>query len=294
MMNGKKGMTQEAIIYIVLAIATFLILLLVVQNYGKIISGSTDREICRSSVEVRTAYFSQNIAFRSLFKNEPQLKCRVDYACLSAGGGCQEGYEKTNIKESNDIKKEIAGKMYDCFNQMGRGQDNFVGANLLSQNICVICSQMRFDETARNKISRISDMGSYLSSTNVPLQNSTYSEAFSKSVLTTTVQEIDFLKEYAILYKLNSPSYWKNILTSGGAAGALGLKFGAVGTAFCGPLCGASGLVVGGIGGAIGGNALINYIEDIDDANEPVYSMHFVEYTADDIKKYCGEIMSLP
>jgi len=291
LINGKKGMTQKTIIEILLAIVSALILMLVLGQFGDILTDTTPREICKVSAYTRSAYFEKNIAFQKIF-GIPSLKCKTEYDCLATGSGCSKPYITTKVKDAEGIKKEIAGNMYNCWDNFGEGKIDPIGGSFnLGSNVCLICSRIKFDDKAKSEIKQVNNLVDYLSTNKIPGKNITYSQFLTRSNKPNALgaeYKIDLSKEYAVVYTVYAPGYAAKV--GAAATGALvggstiAIVFGTGGTA---------AIVFGGVAGAYGVTELQNLWESWFDLDKPIFSLTLTEYNANELSRGCSEIISI-
>ncbi len=309
MIKNKKGLTQQTIILLIVLLVSFAVIFMVLRGYGEIIPETLTKEACRDSALLRAGAINNlKLAGRTLI-GLPELKCKTEYKCLSSGGSCREGYGKVNVINDEAIKREFASSMAECWSTLGEGKVDFVGPELTTiQNVCVICSVISFDESAKTSRKEISGLANYLSENKLPLRNTTYLQYLSnnpRAELVGVGRPLDSSKEYAVIYGVYTKEYLTNLIgaTAGGVAvggGAvfLGSKAGAVIGSVVGPIGTAGGLIVGGVAGfaagAYGGNEITNWLKGIVSKDEAVYSLHLVEYSPQEISAACRRIDSIP
>ena len=167
MISQKKGqLTQNTIVGIILVVLGAAIIVLFIGRYTPLYGEVFDTETCRGSVAVKATIESSTIIAKGI--GTTKLACRTKDVCISSGGKCPTGSKKESIANEEDIKKEIANLMYECWFQFGEGELNFAGDKTFKEQICGICSRIKFSEDAQKDFKFISDMGKYLSENHTP------------------------------------------------------------------------------------------------------------------------------
>ncbi len=144
--NKKKGeiTTQQIVILTILIVSFIVILFLLFRlNLGK----QTSVDLCRNSVILK----GKSI----LPKDTIKLDCYRGYKCLTFDGSCEglNNPEVAKVKTANEIYKNLADEMAQCWSMFGEGKVNYVGEDLTKNNYCSICSQIIFD----NSLSEINE-----------------------------------------------------------------------------------------------------------------------------------------
>jgi hypothetical protein len=193
---------------------------------------TVDREACYQSV-VQRSYTIAGVHPGEIIP----LRCKTEQIVISSS-------------DEEQVKREIANAMYDCWWMLGQGRLDFFPKDVLreyavpdvgkAESSCVICSTIKFDDKTRAAMDEI-EMLEYLKTTNVPTRDFTYFEYFTDQagVDLATGFETPTVKtdeDYSILFMgIRGDSYW-NVLKKD--AIALG--------------------VIGGTGYMVGGTALIS------------------------------------
>lgn len=233
---------------------------------------------------------------------------------------CKTQHMKVTSTNEQEIKREIANQMYDCWWMLGEGKKNFFGRlptlGAYKGN-CVICSIIDFDKNVKEKVPEIKDLNQYLMNTKIPQKNKTYWQ-----YITNTEAPIVFKDEnekgpiktntkYAVVYALSDRSILNSILAGftcgliaakGGAiaGGAIGSAVGTIipvgGTVAGGAAGGAIGAGVGFFIGAAGCGFANEKIADFSDKNPGYYvSLDLLPLNAKALSDYgCQNIESIP
>ena len=191
-MKNRGELTTQQIVMLVIAIASFLVLLFFfgLLDFGQ----ETDAEVCRNSVAMKGGSIVSSEAVR--------LNCQRKYLCITEDGTCEgmtsPKVEKVETKE--EIYDILSNEMADCWWMFGEGKIDYVGKDATKNNYCSICSQIVFDDSLSEvpgidfEISK-DELYDYLSKKNMSNNKMTYSEyIFGEKDLNTLRQEA--LKEY--------------------------------------------------------------------------------------------------
>jgi len=170
--SAKKGeLTTQQIVMLIVVIASFAILLFFLFRLD--FGGESKKELCRNSVVLSG---KSDLPTGS-------LACYRSYKCITTDGDCSDltDPEIVKVKTEDDVYKELANEMADCWWQFGEGKVNYVGTDLIHHNYCSICSQILLDpslnkiEGIENQISK-DKLYAYLQDTKMPNKEITYSE----------------------------------------------------------------------------------------------------------------------
>lgn len=149
-MKKKGELTTQQIVGLIILITSFVIILALLfrLNLGE----ETDKELCRNSVLLKG---------KSLLREATPLNCYRSYKCITADGSCEglNNPEVVEVDNVNEIYRELANEMSECWWQFGEGKVNYVGDDLTKNNQCSICSQILFDDSLKTILS-VSDEGS--------------------------------------------------------------------------------------------------------------------------------------
>ena len=285
--KDKKAQMRKSLVGIIIAIITAAIILLFMSPFSSIFSETADAETCRTSVNLRAGIIEQGFLSEAAIKLPP-LKCQTEYKCISKDGDCENSYEKIKVKDENEIKKEISGMMYGCWDMLGKGEKSFIGSweNGLLKNdkVCVICSTIDFDSSIKSQ-KEIYGLGRYMYETRIPGKNFTYLQFISNNNNPEFVSDSDDKilteKKQSIIFIIGKTTTIKSALTgviSGTVGGALiGSVIPLVGSATIGGI----GAIVGGVGGLITG---VGYKSE--------YSTSLLLVPHESITEYCKDLKS--
>ncbi len=150
--HNKKGIALKTIVTAIPVIIMAGILIFVVTQYIIFGDQAVDREACKDSVLLKE---------RSKTLGRPLIG---DVNCKT------HLYE---IKENDDyeVKKEIAGEMYDCWKQFGEGEVDFLSDNDFGRgdNWCFVCSRIDFSEDTQKEVPQVEGLFDFLKTEPVPL-----------------------------------------------------------------------------------------------------------------------------
>ena len=140
-MKKRGELTTQQIVVLVVLIASFAVLLYFILNLN--LGKETDAEICHNSVVTRGS--------SSLLSESFPLKCQRQYVCFTKDGSCESmtNPELVKVKTEDDVYKNLADEMADCWWMFGEGKINYVGSDLIPQNYCSICDQVSFDDSVQ-------------------------------------------------------------------------------------------------------------------------------------------------
>ena len=234
-MKTKKGIMQSTIAIIIITLISAAALIAFFWQFSDLFTSNVDRGTCRASVELRSG---KGLLEEAAKLNIP-LRCKTNYYCMTMGGTCPEGYTKIKVNNEEDIKREIAYYMYDCWWMLGEGRLEFWSDSLWKEfgmakvkSSCMMCSNIVFDDKVYQKYPQI-DIISYLQNSYIHNKNITYVEYFTgekDAVLPTDVKAPAILtdQKYAILFMgIEGDELWEPIKNDLGAI-AGSLTFGAL------------------------------------------------------------------
>ena len=260
---AKRGeLTTQQIVILIILIASFAIILFLLFRLD--IGKETNAELCRNSVVLRG---------KSFFPGETiQLKCYKTYKCITFDGSCEKlnNPEVVKVKNTEEIYKELAGEMANCWHMFGEGKVNYLtGGDLKKNNYCSICSDILFDDSLKEipgledgKIDKNNLYYEYLSKNDVPYAKTNFlnylfgandAKQFRESVKnqfgTENFGEMEIGKRSLIVTGITSSvSHATWIGGAAGVGGFIGLVIGATT-----PVGWIAGAIILGVGGAIGG-----------------------------------------
>lgn len=257
-MKKRGELTSSQIATLTLTIFAFVIaviFLLLILDLDEF----SERETCHLSVLTRATTPDP------LEKLAP-LKCRTQKICLTKGEGCDDKFVgEENVREiivetNEDVEKEVAYNMYDCWAMMGEGKlDVFGGrkAGFINNwdfgktfntqaSTCLICSRIALadDVIKDSKIYDNIDVNKYMENHQVPGSELTYLQMFTDQQVRSypadmrnelkSDENVKKTDEIAIIFMqiLTDVTPWESATTSGLEAG--GFIFGA--TKVVGPL----------------------------------------------------------
>jgi len=158
--RGKKAEISSAtIISTILAIIGFALIIFIFYEFNWNLN--TDKEVCHETVVYRGLLPSAGGA-----KDLVPLKCDTQKICITAGifgGDCKTDFGnspvlKVKVKNIEQIEKEIATDIVDCWSMMGKGKINvandwFVQTYGIGKvgSSCVVCSRVAFDKAGLEK-----------------------------------------------------------------------------------------------------------------------------------------------
>ena len=123
----KRGQSINYVILYLVIIGLIIAFLYFFDRFGKTVEGSTPAEICKSSVKIQA---SQHMG--DLYVDSP-IQCPTQQVII-----------ETEDKE--EIMKELADDMFECWDMFGRGKLNlFPHIEGTTINYCVICHHITFE-----------------------------------------------------------------------------------------------------------------------------------------------------
>ncbi|MCX6711313.1 MAG: hypothetical protein NTZ02_04485, partial [Candidatus Woesearchaeota archaeon] len=133
-------MEEKVIVEIILILLSAGVIAYVILGPGSGIASSSDREVCRASVVAKWA--TTHIMADSIF----QLNCKSHITSITAAS-----LPKSQADAENQIKKQIANEMYDCWYEFNRGQFRLdslltIAKSGGSKGLCVVCADITFDK----------------------------------------------------------------------------------------------------------------------------------------------------
>ena len=152
-MEKRAEMTNEQIIYLVLAIVGFAILLIVYLYFGW--ESLTDKEICHKSIVERSSF---NLGPLEVAKAVIPLNCKTEKICLKKGTkDCKEvvkGTEidisgKTAAEKNEKVLDALSDALYDCHTMLGEGKLDFMPHEGGAKRSCLICAMIFLNDDAK-------------------------------------------------------------------------------------------------------------------------------------------------
>jgi len=306
---NKKALIPKTIAEIILLIISAAVLIFVLISATNMFKGTINAEICHSTVVSRG---SESLIKGTIEKAVIPLNCKTEQKCLSMGGECPAGYDQVPVSNEADIKKEIAGSMYDCWWMFGEGKINFLGSDWSGKNTCLFCSLITFDSKVQEKYPVINDLNSYLAKTNIPEKNMTYSQYLSNNWDATSpsgniADKVLTNEKYVVLFGyIDEGVIAKRIaagtagcISFGGMAAASGFTLGTMVPVIGNTVGAGVGFVSGLIGcyyGSSGGVNAVNYLENLfGKGYDYIVGIQLLQFTPENVKNLgCTDIASIP
>lgn len=215
---NKKGMEMWILVTSILAILALVVFGLFSNAFSKTVWDVQKSETCRVSVLAA----SRHIELKGSDISGPlgSLNCPTEYVEIDQ-----------NNKDA--IFNDIANGMYYCWNKMGEGKLDFIGAK--DQTVCVVCSKITFSDKLREGNTLIPGFLDYLNENNPPLHNITYLEYFSgyetkegrlEKLPDMSQQTIDMNNDYYVVYILGKDAHWGKVKSAGLGMGLTGVAAG--------------------------------------------------------------------
>ena len=248
MIKDKKALEISTIVIVILILFTFTALAWGTKTIVEKIPSTLDKEACHASVIARSSALLRGTQYTpGLFP----LRCKTEKIEISTS-------------DEEEIKKEVANAMFDCWWMLGEGKHDFfepsgwIKTGGFEFSNCLICSEIKFKGDALEKSLNIAD---YMIKTPIPNQNITYMEYLSggKTALPATINIplLNTNQDYTIIFMGIKGGNVKSALIAGNVKGGVpGAMIGGIGGAAygiytCLPL-GPWSAVCGVIGGIIG------------------------------------------
>ncbi|MFH1592161.1 MAG: hypothetical protein ABIB47_02215 [Candidatus Woesearchaeota archaeon] len=291
--NFKGSLTATQIVTIVILVVSFILVIDVLFNV--LDEGLADREICHTSVVSRMTLPDTMIIN---LKELPKLNCKTKNICITdefmGEGDCEDDFKteeywtmritKDPDEKEKDINRLIARELVDCWNMMGKGEDQIFTRSFSTSKACSICSRIAFDEDLKKELKNIKGLADYLKSYNVPNHNETYLTYLTKK---RTIEGYDRNKDSfttdqkAIVFLEVDSSLWEEWVTEviqSQGGGIIGAKTGAMIGAMI-PLPGTAPAL--GILGYIGGTATGWFIDSDTNKKDREYrtGWDFIDYS---------------
>jgi hypothetical protein len=273
MTDTNQKSTTGILSYMILILVILVILITFFYSVFEIWKSKADTNICRQSVDLHAGMHIEGL------NPYEDLKCPPKYETIS------------NDKDE-EVKKEIADMMAECFWKFG-GDDKlelFGG----SGTYCALCNHITFEGSAYN--SKINGFRTFLAEELVPMKYAnglSYAQYFMGRKMTTKeVQNlntadpgIDTNKEYGVMFVYDKDvelsKFWTTLISGGGttvvtiAGGLYLLPFSMAGLGVIAVVSMATGVAGGAVGYDLG-------------SEEPVKHQHgviLIPYDSEEIKK---------
>ena len=304
---NKRALLPTTLATIIIIIISALILIFFLGQFSGLFGEQIDKETCHTSVVLR----GQQSLIGEATKRAIPLRCKTAYKCLSMGGKCPEDYTKIEVRDEEDIKREIANAMYDCWWQLGEGKINFLKSEWMGKNTCLFCSLISFDNKIQEKYSEIKDLSNYIAKTNIPEKNITYLQYLSNNpnveIPPSNVgDKYSTNEKYAITFGYTNEGVLAERITGGagciaggGAGAAVGFTIGSA-VPIIGNAVGAGlGFAIGATGcyfGITAGVGVTSFIENLfGKGYDYSVGVQLLQFTPENVKNFgCNEIESIP
>lgn len=143
--NKKGDLTSTQLITIIILIISFSVLLIFYFSLN--LKSNIDKDSCRNSVIMRGSLPTG--------KDAVQLKCKTVDTCLSMGDNCNvanKNIETIKVQNENELMKEMATLLSDCWWMMGEGKVDYMPSNIIQDSsYCTICNKIYFDKKIQDK-----------------------------------------------------------------------------------------------------------------------------------------------
>jgi hypothetical protein len=254
----KKAQADNFVI-LVLFLVILATLLYFYLLYNKGLSGTTPKQICKSSVKMNAASHIGDLYLDS------ELKCPTQYINIDK-------------RKKDEVMGELAKYMYDCWDMFWEGELNlFPQEEGDTINYCVVCHHIIFKE---KMIIPATEFLSYLKENKRPGETKTYQQYLSSSSTRDDAADfdnpllqagqtdlsnynIDTSVPYVTLFTYNKQGYWSKISTTLMGTG-IGATAGIITGIVLAPFTGGGSLVIAAVivgtstAGTAGG-AIIGY-----------------------------------
>ncbi len=255
MVNAEKGEAQTALLVKMITVLTLgIVFFVLIKNTGQSTINIAEKNTCKESVQ---QYAKLNIAGINLAQTDT-IKCPVQLKTI----------DSSNPERA---KKQLAGAMFDCFDEFGAGELNiFETRRASTDHYCVVCSKITFTDPSK----KIDGFAQYLSEEFVPGKKVTYFQYFKsemvsegeqttvtnidtgekvKGALKNTPFSIDTSTQHAILFTYSKSTGWWDKIVAVEIAGTAGFV---IGGAVAGFFTGGLGWVAAGAAVAGGGTGI--------------------------------------
>lgn len=199
-MKNKKAITQTWVIGLILLIIGAGIIILFMGPFNELSGKTFDKTSCQTSVDSRAAILSNSGLLGIAGLKLPALECSTNYICLTKASDCDnKKYESVKAESIEDIKKEMAGLMFDCWDMLRQGEKQFLKPSSNTQ--CIICSVMQFQQSIQNDYKTITGLNEYLFEKTIPNKGMTYMEFIDEDkTANAESQSYDTSKKLAVVY----------------------------------------------------------------------------------------------
>ena len=222
----KKAMTTAVLVVLIVTLAGLIVMMYGLKTWSDITKDVTSKEVCKQSVQLK-ATTKLSITPETEFVDIP-LRCSTDYKFIKSK------------KDLENVKKLIANDMYDCWDQFGKGEIDFLfHRDFSGETYCFLCSKIVGTDPALKDM-EITGLGDYLLKEKPLGSGMTYAEfLYPKTFDKTNLNEYNKLD-------LSNPIYVVYLINRGSRFDFLGsTKLQEVGIAIGAPLAGC--IVSGGL-----------------------------------------------
>ncbi|MBU2497110.1 MAG: hypothetical protein KJ767_03570 [Nanoarchaeota archaeon] len=162
--TGKRAQVRQEVVLWVIALIVLVVLSIFVYFLYYNSPATINKETCKQSVLMRAAWIMTPSEVR------PPLRCKT---------------QDVEIKTTNqdEIKREIANSMYDCWDMLGQGKVDFLGQDATKwfaiqpdEPACIICSRITFADNVKTKVKNVNNLTTYLNNVKIPGKEITYSQ----------------------------------------------------------------------------------------------------------------------
>ncbi|MEK6835851.1 MAG: hypothetical protein AABX55_02400 [Nanoarchaeota archaeon] len=162
MFLNKKGVFENISNLILLIIIAIIIIGVFLIGYKTFLFSAGNVAACKNWVNIQATPFLKEVA--------------------DLASPCVTTEEVIKDDDKNKIYEQLARNMYTCWDQYGKGEvDFYSNIDFLGSDHCRICSEIKIDESLKNKEIDIDDFEIYLSTKRPPNHRETYAEFFTKA-----------------------------------------------------------------------------------------------------------------
>lgn len=254
---GKKGeMTTEQIVIMIVAIASFAVILYFLASLS--LGENTEDELCRNSVVQR----GNLDKLPGVSADTVPLKCEKSYVCLTKDGSCENMYkpEERNVKNKVEVYEVLAEELANCWWMFGEGKINYGGEDLTKNLYCSFCSQIAFDDSVKDIFpsGEINENELYLELTKL---NKSEGMSYFKYLFGTSNSK-EFLEQDFGKINLDNQYYSLTAIT-GKLSTASYILGGAAATAFVVGTGGFGSIVIAGVAGGVAGGTVAATVDGL-------------------------------
>src|SRR3989344_2955295 len=189
----KKGMAMSTLVILIAALAGLLVMGYSLKSIADVTEGATDKQVCKQSIELKA------LKLKGISIIDVPLKCKSQYKFIE------------NEKDLENTKEIIAQDMYDCWDQFGKGEIDFLDErDYFKDTYCFVCSKITITEDSlKNK--KIIGLGDYLTNEkiyglDIDYARFLYGDNFDKSLLS-IYNSISLKNPIYIIYVVDRKSY---------------------------------------------------------------------------------------